>query len=198
MMQRKHQRQTAQRLLTPGQVRNVLPRLLWRHHGEQDPLRERIQRVHELQLRVAAHGDHLIHFFQPQGDETEPRHETFETELAEVVAALFGGVAGGDGGVEVCGAGVVFVDAAAVFGEDGEVDVEVLGFLFEGGDFGFQGFFGHVGKFVFGVDGKAFCGLIFAEIAACLLSFDQHCCRCMEGLPDGLNAEFAELVVPIL
>ncbi len=93
--------------------------------------------------------------------------------------------------MEVAGAGVVFVNAAAVFGEDGEIDVEVLGFFFEDGDFAFEGDFVHVGEFVFGVGGEVFCGLVFAKIAVFLLSLESHRRRCMGDLPDGLDTEFA-------
>lgn len=55
--------------------------------------------------------------------------------------------------MKVAGAGAVFFGAAAVLGEDGEVDVKVLGFFFEDGDFGFEGVFVHVREFVFGVGG---------------------------------------------
>ena len=92
----------------------------------------------------------------------------------------------------------MFVDAAAVLGEDGEVDVEVLRFFFENGDFGFEGFFGHIGEFVFGVGGEIFCGLVFAEIAALVLNIGLNFCIFNEDLPDGLDAEFAQLVIPIL
>lgn len=71
--------------------------------------------------------------------------------------------------MEVPGAGVVLVDAAAVFCENGEVDVEVLGFLFEDGDFSFESVLVHVGEFVFGIGGEVVCGLLFAEIAVCLI-----------------------------
>ena len=173
MMQRKHQRQAAQRLLPARQITDILPTLLRRHDREQNPLGEGIERIDELELGVAAHGDHLVHFLQPQRDEAEAGHEALEAELAQVVVPLLGEIAGGDGSVEVGGAGGVFVGAAAVFREDGEVDVEVLGLLFQDGDFAFEGGFVHVGEFVFGVSREVFCGLVFAEVA------------------DGLDVEFA-------
>ena len=100
--------------------------------------------------------------------------------------------------MEVGGAGGVFVDAAAIFGEDGEVDVEVLGAFFEESDFAFEGGFVHVGEFVFGVGGEVFGGLVLPEIAACLVSVDLRLDVYIEDLPHSLDAELAQLVVPIL
>ena len=154
MMQRKHQRQTTQRLLPATEVADILPALLRRHDAEQDPLAEWIQTVDELQFSVSAHGDHLVHFLQAHGDDAEALHEAFEAEAAELFAAPLGGVAGCDGGGEVGGAGGVFFDAAAVVGEDGEVDGGVLGLFFEGGDGGLEGVFGKVAEFVAAVGGE--------------------------------------------
>lgn len=88
--------------------------------------------------------------------------------------------------MEVTGAGVVFFDAAAVFRENGEVDVEVLGFLFEDGDFAFESVLVHVGEFVLGIGGEIVCGLLFAEIAVCWIKVVLHLCA-IGDLPDSLN-----------
>ena len=67
--------------------------------------------------------------------------------------------------MEVVASGGVLFDAAAVFGEDSEFDGDVLRLLFQGGDFGFEGFLVHVEELVFGVLRK-FRGFLFsAEIA---------------------------------
>lgn len=92
-------------------------------------------------------------------------HEALETEGAQVVVAFLDGVAGLDGGGEILRAGCVFFDAAAVFGEDGKLDGDVLVFFFERGDGGFEGGFVDVGEFVFGVGGEGVGILLFAEIA---------------------------------
>lgn len=167
MVQRKHQRQTAQRLLPPTEVRDILPALLRRHDAEQDPFGEGIQTVDQLQLRVAAHGDHLVHFLEAQRDGAKARHEAFEAERAQVVVPLLGGVAGGEGGGQIGGAGGVFVDAPAVFGQDGEVDGGGLRAFFERGDGGFEQGFVQVGELVFGVGWEVVGGLVgvFAEVA---------------------------------
>lgn len=46
-------------LLPAGQVGDVLPALLGRHHTEDDTLRERIHAIHQLKFSVSTKGDHL-------------------------------------------------------------------------------------------------------------------------------------------
>ena len=61
----------------------------------------------------------------------------------------------------------MLVDAAAVFGEDGEVDGLGLRAFFQEGDFGFERVFGEVEEFVFGVLGEFLGGHggVAAEVA---------------------------------
>ena len=61
----------------------------------------------------------------------------------------------------------MLVDATAVFREDGEVDGLGLGAFFEQGDFSFEGVFGEVEEFVFGVLGEFLWGegCVAAEVA---------------------------------
>jgi hypothetical protein len=68
VVQRKDQRERREGLLAAGQVGNVLPALLGRAHGEDDALGEGVEGVDELELRVAAQRDHLVHLLQLQRD----------------------------------------------------------------------------------------------------------------------------------
>ena len=58
-MQSKDESERTERLFATGKVRDVLPALFRRHHGEEDALREGIRRIVELELGVAAKCDHL-------------------------------------------------------------------------------------------------------------------------------------------
>ena len=73
-----------------GQICNVLPTFLRRAHAENDSLGEGVERVYQLQLRVPAEGDHLVHLFELARDQEVALHELVEPHLAEfvVVAAL--------------------------------------------------------------------------------------------------------------
>lgn len=143
-MQGKHQSQTTERLLATGQVGDVLPRFLRRHHTEQDALGKRIERIDQLEFGIAAHGDHLVHLFETQGDGAEAFHEALEAELAQFVATLLGRVAPRHGLLEVGTARGVLFDPAAVFGEDAELDVDVLGLFFQDGYFALESLLVHV------------------------------------------------------
>ena len=59
VVKREDQRKRRQRLLPSREVGDVLPRFLGRANAEDDALAERVQRVHQLQLRVATQSDHL-------------------------------------------------------------------------------------------------------------------------------------------
>lgn len=60
MVEREDERKRGQSLLPSGQVSDVLPRFLGRANAEHDAFAERVQRVHQLQLRVPAQRDHLV------------------------------------------------------------------------------------------------------------------------------------------
>ena len=49
-----NEREGAERLLAAGQVADVLPALLWRHHAEQDPFGEGVEAVDEFELGIAS------------------------------------------------------------------------------------------------------------------------------------------------
>ena len=61
MVQGEYKRQGRKSLLTARQVRDLLPTLLRGAHAEVDALAEWVQGVHQLQLRVTAKCDHLVH-----------------------------------------------------------------------------------------------------------------------------------------
>lgn len=105
-MQGKDQGQRTQRLLAPAQIPNVLPALLGRHDREENALAEGVERVDQLQLGVAAQRDQLVHGLEVGGDGVEAGEEAGQAAVAEGGQARLGGVAGGEGGVEV-GAAVV-------------------------------------------------------------------------------------------
>ena len=52
---------------------------------EHNALRERIQRVHKLQLGVSSQRDHLVHLLQLASDDTESRHELVQTLLPQIL-----------------------------------------------------------------------------------------------------------------
>lgn len=68
-MKGKDERERGERLLAARQVRDVLPRLLRGHDGEEDALGERVGRIVQLELGIAAESDEL------QGEEEDERQE---------------------------------------------------------------------------------------------------------------------------
>ena len=88
MMKRENQSKGTKGLLATRQITDILPALLGRHDREQNALAEGIKRIHELELRVSAHGDHLVHLLEAQRDRAEPFHEPLEPHPAQVVASL--------------------------------------------------------------------------------------------------------------
>ena len=58
-------------LFTTRQVGNILPALLGRTDGEENAFGERVEAVHQFQLRIPSEGDHLVHFLQFHCDCTE-------------------------------------------------------------------------------------------------------------------------------
>ena len=55
---------------------------------ENESLTERVKGVHQLQLRVTAQRDHLVHFLQFVGDDGEAGHEFIEPLLPQVLVVL--------------------------------------------------------------------------------------------------------------
>ena len=162
VMQGEDEGETAQRLLATRQVGYVLPRLLRRHDAEEDALREGVERVDQLQLRIAAHRDHLVHLLQPERDDAEALHEASEAELAQVIATLLGRVTRGDSLLKVGAARCVLFHAAAVLVQDAQVDIDVLRFLLENCNFRLEGVFAEFLQLVFGVLGKLFLFRLFS------------------------------------
>ena len=71
VMEREHQGEGGQGLLTSGKVGNVLPGLLGRSDTEHDALSEKVKAVHQLELGVATKSNHLIHLLQLPSDNSE-------------------------------------------------------------------------------------------------------------------------------
>ena len=74
-MQSKDERKRTERLLASRKVTDVLPALLWWHDAENDSLAERIETVNQLQFRVSAERDGLVHLFQFGRNDAEACHE---------------------------------------------------------------------------------------------------------------------------
>ncbi|CAI4215741.1 unnamed protein product [Parascedosporium putredinis] len=119
----------------------------WGHDAKEDALAERVERVHELQLSVTAHGDHLVHFLEAQGNDAEALHEALETEAPELVAPLLGRVSSSHLCREVGRTVGVLLNAAAVFREHRQVD-GVLRLLLERGNLALEPILGHVRELV--------------------------------------------------
>mmetsp|Transcript_26254 Transcript_26254/g.75806 ORF Transcript_26254/g.75806 Transcript_26254/m.75806 type:complete len:386 (+) Transcript_26254:552-1709(+) len=83
-MKRKHQSQGRQRLFSARKVGNVLPRLFRRTDREDNTLREGIEGVHQLELRVSSQGNHLIHLLELERNLPESIHEHLETQPSEL------------------------------------------------------------------------------------------------------------------
>ena len=166
-MQSEDEGKTTEGLLAAAEIGDVLPALLGRHDAEEDALGEGVEAVDELELGVAAHGDHLVHFLEPQRDGAEARHEAFQPERAQVVVPFLGRVARAERGAEVGGARVVFAHAPSVVADDAEVDGRGLRAFFERGDGAFEHGLVEVVEFVFGVEGEVVRYLfgIFAQVA---------------------------------
>lgn len=49
------------------------------------PTREGVQRVHQLQLGVAAQRDHLVHLLELEADDVEASHELVQAPLAQLL-----------------------------------------------------------------------------------------------------------------
>ena len=81
-MQGKYQRETTERLLPPTQIADVLPALLGRHDAKEDTLAKGVEAVNELELRVAAQRDELVHGLEMRGDGVEARQEGGQTRVA--------------------------------------------------------------------------------------------------------------------
>eukprot|EP00428_Durinskia_dybowskii_P065473 CAMPEP_0170384264 /NCGR_PEP_ID=MMETSP0117_2-20130122/15907_1 /TAXON_ID=400756 /ORGANISM="Durinskia baltica, Strain CSIRO CS-38" /LENGTH=213 /DNA_ID=CAMNT_0010640005 /DNA_START=219 /DNA_END=860 /DNA_ORIENTATION=- len=64
VVQCKDQRKGGKRLLSAGEVCDLLPALLRRPHAEVDAFAERVEGVHELELCVAPKCDHLVHLLE--------------------------------------------------------------------------------------------------------------------------------------
>lgn len=97
--------------------------LLGRHDGEVDALGEGVEAVAELELRIAAEGDHLVHLFELHADGVEAGHELVETLLAEGLEGRLGLVALGRRRGEIGDALLVVALALAVLLDDTEVDI---------------------------------------------------------------------------
>ena len=65
-------------------------------------LRKGVQRVNQLQLRIASQRDHLVHFLQLEADGVEGRHKLLQAALAQ---ALVGATDLGRCGVQGSGQG---------------------------------------------------------------------------------------------
>lgn len=116
-MQGKHQRETTQGLLPPAQIADILPALLGRHDAEENPLAEGVETIHQLQLRIAAQRDQLVHGLQVRRDGVEARQEGGQPRVAQVAESGLGRVAGGEGGVEVGGAGGEVEGPSSIFAD---------------------------------------------------------------------------------
>ena len=78
-MQRKHQRVRTKRLLPTRQIADILPALLRWHDGEENPLREGVERVDEFELGISAQSDELVHALEMSGDCRKSSHELVES-----------------------------------------------------------------------------------------------------------------------
>ena len=58
------------------------------HSPKHDAFRERVQRVHKLQLSVPSQRDHLVHLLQLACDDSEAGHELVQPLLAQVFVVL--------------------------------------------------------------------------------------------------------------
>ena len=88
-VEREHERERAQRLLSTRQVRDVAPALLRRHDAEDDALRERIHAVNELQLSVAAKRNRLGKLSVRSRDGRYKRTWYISLSLAEMMLKPF-------------------------------------------------------------------------------------------------------------
>lgn len=96
-------------LFSAGQVRDVLPALLWGHNAEDDAFREGIHAVDKLKLGIAAEGDHLrlwistlslrripvtylVHLLELERDCAEAGHELVEPPLPQRLILFLLGV----------------------------------------------------------------------------------------------------------
>lgn len=82
VVESKNQRERRKSFLASRKIGDVLPRLFWRPHTEDDALTKWIEWVDQLKFRITSECDHLIQLLQFCSDDGESRHELAQTSLA--------------------------------------------------------------------------------------------------------------------